>query len=342
VVADVLLIFDCCYAGNLLPCDVNPYYPTRSFECIAACGKDKETTRPGEKSFSTALVWSLKALEKGRKSFTAQDLQIMIMKAPDFPEKQFVPLLLHDEPRDQRLVLSPLSKDPNSISPEFAITTHTSNKLPQYYLDLRLRYDDPLDEEEIKKLASQFRKLIEEGSIGARRIGWLGLISISSSVAENWRSVAIRNTPIELSMSGNIASPARDLGNSMPSESNTGQSAISRLPLESHDVSKVGNSMPGSMDMSRQEQKTMELADCDRGSNAASCTPKETNVNQPGHDPKFAISLDYIRRRARGALSRGVQDIYPALGVAAVAVLVLSIRARYTPVSRPLSLFKRW
>jgi hypothetical protein len=94
--------------------------------------------------------------------------------------------------------------------------------------------------------------------------------------------------------------------------------------------------------MSRQEQKTMELADCDRGSNAASCTPKETNVNQPGHDPKFAISLDYIRRRARGALSRGVQDIYPALGVAAVAVLVLSIRARYTPVSRPLSLFKRW
>jgi hypothetical protein len=288
------------------------------------------------------LVWSLKALERDGKAFTAQDLQIMIMKAPEFPGKQFVPLLQHDEPRDQRLVLAPLSTNSNSISTELAIPTPTSNKLPQNYLDLRLRYDDPLDEKEVKKLASQLRKLIEEESIGASRIGWLDLISISSSAAKNWRSVAIENAPIEPSMSGNIASPASNLGNSMPYESNTVQSAISRLPFESHDVSKVGNSMAGPMDMSRQEHKAMKRADCDIGSNAARSISREANVNQSGHTPIFAISFDYIGRQARGALLRRVQDIYPALGLAAVVVLVLSIHARYTPLRRSLSLFKGW
>jgi len=340
-----LLIFDCCYAGNLLPCDVNPHYPTRSFECIAACGRDKETTRPGKKSFSTALIWSLKALVKDRKSFTAQDLQIMIMKAPDFPEKQFVPLLQHDEPRDQRLVLAPLSADSNSISPEFATPTSTSNKLPQNYMDLRLWYDDPLDEKEVKKLSSLFRKLIEEGSISTRRIGWLGLQKgvweFSSSAAEKRKSDAIKNTPVEPSMGDNIVSPARDLCNSMSFESNMGQSAISNRPLESHDISKVGNSMIGSMDMPRQEQKAMEMADCDLGTNVERCISREANVNQSGHDPIFSMSFDCIRRLARGALQRGVQDICPALGVAAVAVFVLSIRAQYTPL-RSLSLFKSW
>jgi hypothetical protein len=342
VVADVLLIFDCCYAGNLLPCDVNPHYPTRSFECIAACGRDKETTRPGEKSFSTALIWSLKALEKDRKSFTAQDLQIMIMKAPDFPEKQFVPLLQHDEPRDQRLVLASLSADSNSISPEFAIPTSASNKLPQNYLDLRLRYDDPLDEKEVKKLSSQFRKLIEDGSINTRRIGWLGLQKrdweFNSGSAEKRKSDAIKNTPGP-SMGGNIVSPARDLCNSTPSESNTGQSAISRRDLESPDASKVGNSMIGSMDMSCQEHKAIEMADCNLGTNADMCISREANNNQNGHEPIFAVSFDYIRRQSQGLL-RGMQDISPALGVAVAVVLALSIHARYAPSLRSISLFK--
>ena len=337
-----MLIFDCCYAGNLLPCDVNPHYPTRSFECIAACGRDKETTRPGKKSFSTALIWSLKALVKDRKSFTAQDLQIMIMKAPDFPEKQFVPLLQHDEPRDQRLVLASLSADSNSISPEFAIPTSASNKLPQNYLDLRLRYDDPLDEEEIKRLASLFRKLIEEGSIGAKRIGWLGLQKrdwqFSSSTAEKWKSDAIKNTP-EPSTGGNIVSPARDLCNSIPSESNTGQSTISRRLLESPNVYKVGNSMIGSMDISSQEHKAIEIADCNLGTNAKRYISRVANNNQDEHEPIFAVSFDYIRRQSQGLL-RGMQNISPALGAALAVVLVLSIHARYAPSLRSISLFK--
>jgi hypothetical protein len=96
------------------------------------------------------------------------------------------------------------------------------------------------------------------------------------------------------------------------------------------------------MEMSRQEQKAMEIADCDLEPNAASCISREANVNQYGHEPMFAVSFDYVKRQAQGALIRGIQEICPALGLAAVAVLVLSIRARYATSLRPLSLFKNW
>jgi len=256
----------------------------------------------------------------------------MIMEAPNFPERQFVPLLQHDEPRDQRLVLAPLPINSNTISPEFAIPTPSSHEPPQNYLDLRFWYRNFLDEKETKKLASHFRKLIEEKSISASRIGWLGLKKrdreSSSSSAETWRTVAIKNSPVEPFIGGDIASPARNLCNMVPLESNTGLSAISRRPLESHDVFEVGNSTTGSMDMSRQEHKAMEIVDHDLGSSAASCISREANINQYGHEPMFDVNFDYIKHQAQGALLRGIQDMCPVLGLTAVAVLVLSIRAR--------------
>lgn len=232
------MIFDCCYAGNLLPCDVHPHYPTRSFECIAACGRDKETTRPGENSFTAALIWSLKTLEKDRKSFTTQKLQTMIMKAPNFPPNQFVPLLQHDEPRDQRLVLAPLSTRPSAIFPKLAISTCPGNELPQNYLDLRFWYLNRPDEEEIENLASRFRKLIKDESISASRIGWLSLKTRDREARSStkWRNDNLRNAPVEPSMNGTIAPPGSVLCASMPSKSHTSRPTISRHHLESHDV----------------------------------------------------------------------------------------------------------
>jgi hypothetical protein len=196
--ADVLLIFDCCYAGNLLPCNVHPHYPSKSFECIAACGRDKETSRPGETSFTTALIWSLKVLERDRKPFTTQELRTTIMKAPKFPAKQFVPLIQQDESRDQQLVIAPFTTDSNTMSPKIAISSRASNEAS---LDLRFWYPNHPDEEEIKKLAHHLRKILEEESISASRIGWLILKKrpgqTSKNAVEKWRTVIIKNTPVE-------------------------------------------------------------------------------------------------------------------------------------------------
>jgi len=294
-----LLIFDCCYAGNLLPCDAHPHYPTRSFECIAACGRDKETARPGKDSFTAALIWSLKTLEKDRKSFTTQDLQTSIMKAPDFPGKQFVPLLQHDEPRDQRLVLAPLPMDANTLPPKFEIPTPASNELAQNYLDLRFWFLNRPDGGEIENLAGQFIKLMKEENISASQIGWLGLKE------GNWRkAVTLRNAPVELERKGKIGSPGSVLRASGPFESQTSKSLGPGPYLESHDASRAGQSEAVSISISRQKHKTIGMADHDLTTNTASS----------------------ITRRS----------IHLALGVIAVAVLTLSIYVYYALSLRSL------
>jgi hypothetical protein len=274
------------------------------------------------------LIWSLKALEKDRKSFTTQELQAMIMKAPNFPEKQFVPLLQHDEPRDQRLVLAPLITDSDTIPPNFAISTPTSNELPQDYLDLRFWYLNRPDEEEVKNLASQFVKLMKEGNISASRIGWLGLKErdreVTSNVAGKWRrNVTVGNAPDEPYMESNIASPGSVLCSSMPSESHTSKSTGSCRHLEPRDVSKPDHAATGSMSMSRQEGKDVGMADRDLTTNTTSCITRESNTNG-------AASL------------RGTQNTHLALGILVVAVLALSICACYASSLKCRFFFQIW
>ncbi|KAF4624049.1 hypothetical protein G7Y89_g14124 [Cudoniella acicularis] len=106
---DALLIFDCCYAGNLTLRDVQSSRPTRSFEYIAACGSTDETNFPGPESFTSAMIWALEDLVKSQKRFTTLELQNKIMnEAPSFPRKQSVLVMERDDPCDQRLVLAPL------------------------------------------------------------------------------------------------------------------------------------------------------------------------------------------------------------------------------------------
>ena len=326
-----MLIFDCCYAGNLLPCDVHAHYPTRSFECIAACGSDKETTRPGENSFTASLIWSLKVLEKDRKSFTTQKLQTMIMKAPNFPPNQFVPLLQHDEPCDQQLVLAPLSTGFSAIFPKFAISTRTGNELPQNYLDLRFWYLNRPDEEEIENLASRFRKLIKDETISASRIGWVNLKTRDREARSSprWRTVNLRNPPVELSMNGKVASPGGVLCASMPSNSNTSQPTISRRHLKSQDVSKANHGVTESMGISRQEHEPMGIANRDLRAIASISITREANISQYDHEPMFAVNFEAMIYHTRGALLRRIQDTYSTLGVVTVVALALSICAWY-------------
>ncbi len=242
------------------------------------------------------------------------------MKAPGFPEKQFVPLLQHDEPRDQRLVLAPLLTDSNTIPPKFKILTPTSNELPQNYLDLRFWFLNRPDKGEIENLASQFTKLMKEEHISASRIGWLGLKK------GDWRrTVTSRNVPVELEMKGKIASPGSVLRASIPFESQTSKSLSPSPHLKSYDVSKAGQSETVSTSISRQEHETMGMADRNLTINTASSITREANFNQYDYEPNFTVDFKPTRHRTQVALLRGMQGIHIALGVAAVAVLALSI-----------------
>jgi len=212
---------------------------------------DKTTTRPGKKSFTTALIWALKDLERDGKPFTTHDLRARIRKAPDFPETQFVPLLQHDEPRDQRLVLAPLPTDSNTIPTKFELPTPASKKLPQNYLDLRFWFPDRPNEGDIRNLASQFIKLMKEENISARRIGWLGL-----KTGNLRTTVTLRNAPVEgLGVKAKIMSVG-SVGASGPFESQTSKSLSPDPHLDSHDDCKACQSQKVSMSTSTQECRT--------------------------------------------------------------------------------------
>jgi len=166
------------------------------------------------------------------------------MKAPDFPEKQFVPLLQHDEPRDQRLVLAPLPTDSNAIPPRID-STPASIELPQNYLDLRFWFLNRPNEGEIENLASQLIKLMKEENISASRIGWLGL---KNGI---WRrTVTLRHAPVELEMGGKITSPD-SVRASVPFESQPSKSLIPGSHLDSQDICKACQSETASISTSR-------------------------------------------------------------------------------------------
>jgi len=176
---DALLIFDCCYAGNLTLRDIRSSRPTRSFEYIAACGSRDETNFPGPDSFTSAMIWALKDLVKTQKRFSTLELQTKIMNdAPFFPRKQSVLVMERDDPCDQRLVLSPLPSPTNGVAHDF-------DDLPQNYVDLRFWYHDRPDGVEIENLANRLKRLMKDKNICACCVSWLCLRSYAGKTHMN-------------------------------------------------------------------------------------------------------------------------------------------------------------
>lgn len=191
----MLLIFDCCYAGNLIPRDERSYYSSRSFELIAACGRSATTSLPGPASFTSALIWALKSLVADRNRFTTLELQTKVMSCPSFPKKQLVTGGEINEPCDQRLILAPVSRTADRASPA-SITTTGSNdgqfqRSLEYYLDLRLWFESQPNENEISNLAKKHKRLMVDKQIGAHRIDWHGLKNVELARHEREERVVV-------------------------------------------------------------------------------------------------------------------------------------------------------
>jgi hypothetical protein len=77
--ADVLVIFDCCEAGSVGGYKSRARRP--NFEYITACGEGDYTGIPGEKSFTSALIWSLNEL-CDQAPFTSDQL---VKKTREYP-----------------------------------------------------------------------------------------------------------------------------------------------------------------------------------------------------------------------------------------------------------------
>lgn len=169
----MLVIFDCCYAGNLAQTRGH-----RSFEFLGATDHKSTTNGPGPTSFTSALIWSLKALDRNRlvrPYFTTSDLYNKIgCDAPRFPKQQR-PFLTprHTGIYTTRLVLARVPRDGESETIEYGKEDEKSMG-PKLMVDLRLCFVKKLQDDDIIEVAGALKTLIDDGKLSAQRVQWRG------------------------------------------------------------------------------------------------------------------------------------------------------------------------
>lgn len=191
--ADVLLIFDCCFAGKLCGMLDKRYFSQRIFEFLGATVANGYARLPGKDSFTSALIWALKELADEKDGFTTSKLYSTILKAPHFPEEDQPPVL--SERRGQslkRLVLAPVQLDTGNNGPagslvgareqvetpaghdgspiELNVTLPGHQNCSAISVTLQLVFREMLTSEELKKMCDGLKELIRSGELKAEQI----------------------------------------------------------------------------------------------------------------------------------------------------------------------------
>lgn len=209
----VLAILDTCFAGSM---HKGTTEDARTYEVIAAAAPDAPTAGPGPKSFTTALITSLKALHtryEGR-PFTTYELcnEISLQR-----ERRRTPP--HRFPRikryDEKIELAPLKRlDSERIE-------HFRNQQERAFLTLRFALEEEsMSQDQVEDLAQHVSTAAKKANVSVRSIQWLGLRSVarsklSSTVKFIRTAVALsgsikrnQTTPPVLSARGSMGLPA--------------------------------------------------------------------------------------------------------------------------------------
>lgn len=149
----------------------------RLFEYLAAT-KDSDTTEiPGDRSFTMALIFALKALvkEKPEGRFTTVELLDKIRKkAPRFPKDQCP--VLSDREKDipaGRIMLYPLRKAglDTPPSPKPPLSPGLGGKTVTFWMD----FSDKPSLEDIEKLGEGINNIFQYNNLGVSRVRWGGM-----------------------------------------------------------------------------------------------------------------------------------------------------------------------
>ncbi|KAK7918081.1 hypothetical protein PG985_009955 [Apiospora marii] len=174
--ADVLVIFDCCHAGELER-GVRAYNNHRAFEYLAATSANSTTKAPGPRSFTSALIWSLEHLLEKHTYFSTQELVRTIhIDAPNFPDDQCPRLSEGLRPTMRKIMIAPLTEESKEKAAEANQAVAADNLMKRRTRDLLLRFnfDGDITESMIQVLASQLKQLIQRGDIQAKAVSWEG------------------------------------------------------------------------------------------------------------------------------------------------------------------------
>ncbi|KAL8688863.1 MAG: hypothetical protein Q9218_005330 [Villophora microphyllina] len=191
--ADVLEIFDCCYAGTVgLVRGVD-----RRFEYLAATTSMGKTPIPGEDSFTTALIWALRRLKeiKAGGRFTTDELVREIKhNAPNFPKDQ-EPILSdrHKGNRAGRIILSPLPREgqDNDASP---VEENVPDPRKKHCLTLYLDFAEKPSFDTLESFGEELNNIFEHQTFGVNRVrlGGVRQSMVGQAVDHFWKGHLLR------------------------------------------------------------------------------------------------------------------------------------------------------
>ena len=168
---DMLAIFDTCFASNLAK-NIQQHDP-RTYELLTASGHDRTTVGPGPRSFTTALMSSLKDLLEGcgDHPFTVRQLCEKINLHPARRKNQSH-VWSRFKRYDRNIALAPLKRTLAERKEEFNLDQTRA------LLFLRLPLTvERLTEQQVHTIARAFSKGVKNAKAPVKRIDWLRLRS---------------------------------------------------------------------------------------------------------------------------------------------------------------------
>jgi hypothetical protein len=175
---DLLVIFDCCYAGLLANDNPRAAPPKRIFEYLGATLHNKTALGPSDFSFTKALVHALRELATIPEGFTTSQLLATIREAPNFRDVDQEPVW---SPRGKnpslfRLKISPLLQgDGDQITHQISNDTTTIDEGAQVYLQLQLAFDKTPSKQTIRALSESFKNMVRNDAVPLKQVRWKGL-----------------------------------------------------------------------------------------------------------------------------------------------------------------------
>jgi hypothetical protein len=177
--ADMLLVFDCCHAGQLAGTKTREF-SNKIFEFLGATQANATTRAPGVESFTSALIWALEAFSNDAEGFTTSQLLTKILEAPDFPlddgQRPCLTERGHHSLRRLRIAAIPDTERELDATP----TRGTEEPIEiEYFLNLSLLFTKCPTLDDITHLCSCLREVLQPDSknFPAQQMIWRGLFS---------------------------------------------------------------------------------------------------------------------------------------------------------------------
>ena len=186
-IPDLLVIFDCCFAGRLAQSKVRG--PHKIFDFIGSTLAEKKARGPGRDSFTSALVHALKQLASKPDGFDLTELLDSVKTYEHFKNTGQIPVEGWRPGGDQqrRLKLRPLPRASNNM-PEVVVKPLPMPATYHFTLRLNLGLSVMPTREDVTTLAETMSEMIRSKKTPVMDARW-GVLAKKEDKAGRWRTI---------------------------------------------------------------------------------------------------------------------------------------------------------